>query len=283
MSLPDSVDTQNTAWAEQAEDVAEAMALATAPTQELSGFAETQVVPATPPSNPKSPLESSADGSCKTKANDAALSALASTKSKEEALASTKSKEGTLNASTKSEEGTLNASAKSEEGTLNASTKPVSDAKLTDEAMLQARKAFADHHGLLLENVTPDMIVGDACGAVYWATKSINLSARSPVSQAMGRAIKHHPEVKELYTILLDSEKVKFRAAWAATRDWEFVNVERSTTNSYRKRKEEVGAFKAQLQIEHILGGSDKPEAVLQAKNYISMCLRPDLKARIPQ
>ncbi|CAE7945740.1 unnamed protein product, partial [Symbiodinium necroappetens] len=125
--------------------------------------------------------------------------------------------------------------------------------------MLAARKAYADHHGLLLDDVTPDQVTKDAAGAVYWATKNLNLSARSPTAQAMGRSFKHHPNLKEMYQTLLDSEKVRFRAAWAATRSWDFVNYERSTTSSYRKRKEEVGTFKTQLQIEMILGG-DVPE-----------------------
>ncbi|CAE7376311.1 unnamed protein product [Symbiodinium microadriaticum] len=246
MSQLDRVETQSD-WASQADAVAESMALTTAVTKDLNAFAETQVVPTTPPqSTPKSPLESTGDE--KTKANDAALSALASTKSKEE-------------------------------GPASASKQPVAGAvKLTDESMLQARKAFAEHHGLLLENVTPDMIHGDASGAVFWATKGLNLSARGPAAQAMGRAIKHRPEIKELYMTLLDNEKVKFRAAWAATRDWDFVSVERSTVSSYRKRKEEVGVFRTQLQLENILGGADHELAKQQAANYISMCLRPDLK-----
>ena len=49
--------------------------------------------------------------------------------------------------------------------------------------MLAARKAYAEHHGLLLENVTPDMVNADAAGAVYWATKNLNLSARGPTAR----------------------------------------------------------------------------------------------------
>ena len=51
----------------------------------------------------------------------------------------------------------------------------------------------------------------------------------------MGRAFKHHPEIKEMYQTLLDSEKVRFRQAWAASRSWDFVNFERSTVSSYRR------------------------------------------------
>ena len=269
MSLPDTVDTQSSEWSQEAAAVADAMALATAKTQDLSAFAATQVNPTTPPrSNPKSPSDSEASGE-KNRANQAALGSVESTKSVEEALsASTKSKEEAL------------ASTKSQEEALSASTKPAESdgTKLTEESMLAARKAYAEHHGLLLENVTPDMVNADAAGAVYWATKNLNLSARGPTAQAMGRAFKHHPEIKEMYQTLLDSEKVRFRQAWAASRSWDFVNFERSTVSSYRRCKEELGVFKTQLQIEVILGG-DVPEARRQTLNYINMCLRPDLKA----
>ena len=63
MSLPDTVDTQSSEWSQEAAAVADAMALATAKTQDLSAFAATQVNPTTPPrSNPKSPSDSEASG-----------------------------------------------------------------------------------------------------------------------------------------------------------------------------------------------------------------------------
>ena len=174
MSLPDTVDTQSSEWSQEAAAVADAMALATAKTQDLSAFAATQVNPTTPPrSNPKSPSDSEASGE-KNRANQAALGSVESTKSVEEALsASTKSKEEAL------------ASTKSQEEALSASTKPAESdgTKLTEESMLAARKAYAEHHGLLLENVTPDMVNADAAGAVYWATKNLNLSARGPTAR----------------------------------------------------------------------------------------------------
>ena len=62
-------------------------------------------------------------------------------------------------------------------------------------------------------------------------------------------------------------------------RDFDFATTTRSTTNVFRKRREEVGTFKTRLQLEQILGGSDKAEAVRQAASYVDMCSRPDLKA----
>ncbi|CAE7505717.1 unnamed protein product [Symbiodinium sp. CCMP2592] len=248
MSLQDTVETQGSDWSQGAADgAAEAMILAHAATKDLSAFAATQVDPTTPPrSNPKSPSEAS---------------------------------EALNDPSTKSQEEALNGpSTKSQEAQSSSASATPAGPQLTEEAMLSARKAYATHFGLLLENVTPEMVNADSNGAVHWATKDLNLSARGPTAQAMGRAIKHHPDIKEMYQTLLDSEKVRFRQAWAASRDWQFIHSERSTVSSYRKRKEELGTFKTQLQLEMILGGSDKEEARMQAKSYISMCLRSDLK-----
>ncbi|CAE7032303.1 unnamed protein product [Symbiodinium sp. CCMP2592] len=122
------------------------------------------------------------------------------------------------------------------------------------------------------------MIQTSELGPVHWATQKTNLGARGPASQAMQRALKHRPDVKELYQVLLDSEKTAFRAAWTCSRDFAFTSSKRTTSNVFRKRKEDVGVFKTQLQLEAILGGSHQPEAVMQAKNYMSMCLRNDLK-----
>ena len=79
--------------------------------------------------------------------------------------------------------------------------------------------------------------------------------------------------------MLLDSEKIAFRQAWACTKNFEFTTSRRCTTNTYRRRKENVGVFKTELQLQQLLGGCDKPEAVSQTANYVNMCLRPDLKA----
>ena len=155
--------------------------------------------------------------------------------------------------------------------------------KLTAAALQDARSNYAEHHDLAIEKVSDDMIQTSELGPVYWATKKANLGARGPASQAMQRALKHRPDVKEMYQVLLDSEKTAFRAAWTCSRDFAFTSSKRTTSNVFRKRKEDVGVFKTQLQLEVLLGGSHQTDAVLQAKNYISMCLRDDLKAGLPQ
>ena len=106
----------------------------------------------------------------------------------------------------------------------------------------------------------------------------MDMTARGPAAQSMARAFRYRPEVKATYSILLDSLKVDFRRAWAASKDFDFVKSSRSTVNAFQKRKDELGCFKTQLQIQVILGG-DRPEAIQQAQNYVNMCVRPDLKA----
>ena len=126
--------------------------------------------------------------------------------------------------------------------------------KLTAAALQDARSNYAEHHGLAIEKVSDDMIQTSELGPV-----------------------------KEMYQVLLDLEKTAFRAAWTCSRDFAFTSSKRTTSNVFRKRKEDVGVFKTQLQLEVLLGGSHQTDAVLQAKNYISMCLRDDLKAGLPQ
>ena len=153
------------------------------------------------------------------------------------------------------------------------------DVILTDSAMMEARTNYAEHHGLTIEQVSEDMVKGHEKGPIHWATLKTNVSARSATGQAMQRAMKHRPDVRELYQVLLDSEKIAFRQAWACTKNFEFTTSRRCTTNTYRRRKEDVGVFKTELQLQQLLGGCDKPEAVAQTANYVNMCLRPDLKA----
>ncbi|CAE7799938.1 unnamed protein product [Symbiodinium microadriaticum] len=94
----------------------------------------------------------------------------------------------------------------------------------------------------------------------------------------MQRAMKHRPDIKDIYQVLLDSEKVAFRQAWASTKDFEFTTSRRCTSNTYRRRKEDIVVFKTELQLQQLLGGSDKPQAVAQTANYVNMCLRPEFE-----
>ncbi|CAE7761137.1 unnamed protein product [Symbiodinium sp. CCMP2456] len=241
MSAEDSVDTQASQWAKEAEDVAAAMALTTAPTLSLDAYAATQVVSSPPPSNPEP----------------------TSTPSATPSESSDTSPQKSLEADKQH-----TSPEKSLEAEKQPGKAPDQDVKLTDSSMMEARTNYAEHHGLPIEQVSEEMVKGHEKGQVFWATLKTNLTARGAAGQALQRALKHRPDVRELYNVLLDAEKIAFRAAWSCSRDFEFVTVRRTTTNSYRRRKEDLGVFKTQLQLEQVLGGSDKPEAVLQAKNY---------------
>ena len=152
------------------------------------------------------------------------------------------------------------------------------DVQLPPAIMQAAMNNYAAHHNMLPEDVTAAMVYANGM-AVHWSTKHLDMSARGPTAQAMNRAFKYRPDVKESYNILLDSLKVDFRRAWSAARNFDFARVSRSTIHAHRKRRDELGCFKTRLQIQVILGGADHPDAVRQVQSYIDMCTRPDLKA----
>ena len=148
---------------------------------------------------------------------------------------------------------------------------------LTAEAMQSARENYAYQHELDISAVTDEMIYQTGEPA-KWATSHLDMSARGRPAQAMNRAMKFRPDVKQGYSALLDTFKLEFRKAWTSSKSFDFVETRRTTENSFRKRRDEVGMFKTKLQIQAILGG-DHPEAREQTQNYVNMCMRPDLKA----
>ena len=151
--------------------------------------------------------------------------------------------------------------------------------KLTPEALKSAMKNYAYHHSLDFSAVTEDM-VRKGGKALEWSTMHLDMSARGPPAQALQRALKFRPDVKAGYSCLLDSFKLDFRKAWTSSKSFDFITTSRTTENSFRKRRDEVGSFKTQLQIQGLLGG-DHPAAKEQAQNYVDMCMRPDLKAGV--
>ena len=140
-----------------------------------------------------------------------------------------------------------------------------------------ARTAYAKHHGVPPEGVTMAQLESNE-GIFHWASLGQDVSARGPAGQALKRALKWRPDMQASYNILLDSMKQEFRKGWCATRNFDFVEYKRTTSSSFLRRRDEVGKFVTRLQLESLLGGSDKPEACAQAANYISMCEREDLK-----
>ena len=70
----------------------------------------------------------------------------------------------------------------------------------------------------------------------------------------------------------------EFRRAWSVQKDFEFVRTVKTTENTFRKKREDLGTYKTHLQITQLLGGTDQPAAVEQAQNNVNICTRPDLK-----
>ena len=162
------------------------------------------------------------------------------------------------------------------QASVPAAETPELELKITTDMMKMAKENFARAHNVDVACVSEKDIYASG-KAVEWSTKHMDMTARGPAAQSMARAFRYRPEVKAMYAILLDSLKVDFRRAWASSKDFEFVKSSRSTVHSFRKRKDEVGSFKTQLQIQLILGG-EHAQAREQAQNYVNMCIRPDLK-----
>ena len=140
-----------------------------------------------------------------------------------------------------------------------------------------ARAAYAKHHGVSPGDVTMAQLESNE-GIFHWASLGQDVSAQGPPAQALKRALKWRPDMQASYSILLDSMKQEFRKGWCATRNFDFVDYKRTTTTSFLRRRDEAGKFVTRLQLESLLGGSDKVEARTQDSNYIAMCERDDLK-----
>ncbi|CAE7220890.1 unnamed protein product, partial [Symbiodinium sp. KB8] len=149
---------------------------------------------------------------------------------------------------------------------------------MTSEAKATAIKNYASHAKLDPNHVTIEMVQATSQGALHWATVHMDMSARGAASQAMSRALKYKPDVKAMYSLMLDSFKGEFRRAWSCCKDFQFVKTAKTTGNTYRKKREDAGTYKTYLQLVQILGGSDQPIAKQQAQNYVDMCTRDDLK-----
>ena len=159
-----------------------------------------------------------------------------------------------------------------------SSAAPAEVPPMSPESKARAITNYASHYKIDPKDVTIGLVQASAEGATYWATLGLDLSARSPTAQAMGKALKHKPDVKAMYSVMLDQFKGEFRKAWAVRKDFEFVRTVKTTENTFRKKREDVGTYKTHLQITQLLGGTDQPSAVEQAQNYVNMCTRADLK-----
>ena len=120
--------------------------------------------------------------------------------------------------------------------------------------------------------VTEQMVEKDQFGLEHWACRGLDMSARSPTAQQMGRAFLRHPMAKESYKWLTDNLKRRFRETWAVRRDFEQVLKKRVKSIKHAVKQTEVGTWKSELQLAVHFGGANHPEAQRQARCYMEMC-----------
>ncbi|CAE7891290.1 unnamed protein product [Symbiodinium microadriaticum] len=153
---------------------------------------------------------------------------------------------------------------------------PNADSAITTEKP-DATQAGAGTQTAALVDELPQ-VASSPEGLYYWVTKDQDVTARGAGAQQMKRAFKWRPDMAAAYQVLTDSMKQDFRRAWMATKKFDFMTNRRTTTTSFRKRRDEAGKFVTRLQLINILGGTQEPEAVQQGDRYIAMCRQPSLK-----
>lgn len=214
-----------------------------------------------------------------------------STQETQDATLVMETQEQQAHSASQAEEPQANGASQAEEPQANGAssalqTNPAGEASVAsgdadEQGVQDVQKAivnFACYHKLDVSAVTKKQVIESAEGIIYWATQKEDVSARGSHAQSMKRAMKWRPDMSAAYMVLTDAMKLEFRRAWTATRSFDFMTTTRTTSTSYRKRRDEAGKFVTQLQLVNILGGSSEPEAVRQASRYMAMCSRPGLK-----
>ena len=129
-----------------------------------------------------------------------------------------------------------------------------SSAESLDPKLLEAAVVnYAIHHKVPAADVTREMVEKQP-GVFHWATVGQDTSARGPGAQAMKRALKWRPDLQQSYNLMLDSMKQEFRKAWCATKSFDFVTSQRTTSTSFMRRRDEAGKFVTRLQLLAIPG-----------------------------
>lgn len=57
---------------------------------------------------------------------------------------------------------------------------------------------YAKHHGITLDEVSEDMLVGSEEGTEHWACKGLNFTGNSKFNQTFKRALKWNAKVQSL-------------------------------------------------------------------------------------
>ena len=105
-----------------------------------------------------------------------------------------------------------------------------------------------------------------------WACKNMDCKARGPMGNAVYRQLKKNDAAAETYRWLTDDLKLKFRQTWAMERNFNFISQKRLRSLTQTVKREEIGTWKSQLQLEVHFGGAEHEEAKRQAQNYINNC-----------
>ena len=141
----------------------------------------------------------------------------------------------------------------------------------------RAIKKYAEWHNLAVTGVTEADVAKSDEGLEFWACHQIDMGARSATGQAICRALKHQPNVKEVYKWLTDDLKSRFRMSWSISRSFDSVLKKRVQCIKNVTKQKELGSWKSELQLRMVYCGVEHPEAIRQASNYIAMCRKfPD-------
>ena len=122
--------------------------------------------------------------------------------------------------------------------------------------------------------------IDESCegGLAVWASKGLDTSSRSPQAQAFGRALKHQPQLAEVYTWLSSEMKTLFRQSWAVKKDWDWVHESRTVTSLHRKSETTIGCWCNSVMLANKLGGYQFEASRAEAAKYEEQCRLPQHK-----
>lgn len=113
---------------------------------------------------------------------------------------------------------------------------------------------FAKARGKETKDVKLSDVSNSPEGMLHWACQGQNWGSRSPLSQAFGRAIAHHPKFQDMYKSLTDPLKLEFKKTWGLQRNWQFTKESKTIDLSYSKSEEEAGEMMTIYQVAAALG-----------------------------
>ena len=110
-------------------------------------------------------------------------------------------------------------------------------------------------------------------GMVYWAHKGLDNRAGSPLGQQFNRAARHVPKnMKDMYLVLFDDLKEKFRSAYNYHHNWDFVTEKRVKTVGHCRTNKQIGEYMNIAQLGNSYGGHQFEESRDDAGVYAKWC-----------